>query len=303
MLLLKRRAFMAAATGATLRATAASGLERHLGITTDEIDDDPAVAAAFLTEFHLPWAEVRNVWGQYNTVQPVEKIHELRRIFDERAIQCSVLGTGFFKVPLPPGTPAGRAALDAQWTLLDRAFERARILGTTKIRVFGFTYADGEKPDPANYGRIFELLNEAARRAAEKGFQLALENVSGSYIATGAQAAQLLKAVKHEALGLTWDPNNAGMAGEQAFPDGYKLLDPARIYHVHLRDYRKTAAGKVEWCAVGEGEMDNLGQLRALLTDGYRANFTLETHYKSPLGKAHATRTSLNALLRVLEEV
>ena len=35
--------------------------------------------------------------------------------------------------------------------------------------------------------------------------------------------------MKEEALGLTWDPNNAGASGERAFPDGYRLLDPARI--------------------------------------------------------------------------
>jgi sugar phosphate isomerase/epimerase len=104
-------------------------------------------------------------------------------------------------------------------------------------------------------------------------------------------------------LGLVWDPNNAGASGEQPFPDGYRLLDPARIIHVHLRDYRRNSEGKVEWTAVGEGEFDNLGQLRALLKDGYKETFTLETHYKSPLGKAHASRTSLTALLKIVERL
>ena len=68
---------------------------------------------------------------------------------------------------------------------------------------------------------------------------------------------------------------------------------------MHLRDYSKTADGKYEGCAVGEGEMDNLTQIRALLKTGYKESFTLETHSKHPLGKAHATRTSLTALLKV----
>ena len=59
--------------------------------------------------------------------------------------------------------------------------------------------------------------------------KLAIENVDGSYVSTGAQAARVLAAVRDESLGLTWDPNNAGAAGERAFPDGYRLLDPARI--------------------------------------------------------------------------
>jgi sugar phosphate isomerase/epimerase len=93
------------------------------------------------------------------------------------------------------------------------------------------------------------------------------------------------------------------MSGEKSFPEGYGQIDPARILHVHLRDYRRNAEGKVEWTAVGEGEFDNLGQIRALLKAGYKGAFTLETHYRSPQGKAHATKTSLTGLLKVVEKV
>jgi sugar phosphate isomerase/epimerase len=303
MTMLSRRHWIGAAT-ATLGAPLFSAeLSKFpLGVTTDEIDDDPAVASKFLNEFHLNYAEVRNVWGKYNTAQPLDKIRELRSIFDQHQIRCSVLGTGFFKIPLPENTPEGRAILDNQWSLLGGAFERAKVLGTDKIRIFAFTYKDGEKPDPRNYPRIYELVKDAARRAKEQGFRLAVENVGSSYVSTGAEAADLLKAIPDSNLGLTWDPNNAGAVGEKSFPEGFKKLDFARIMHVHLRDYRRVAEHKWEWCAVGDGEFDNLGQIRALLKGGYKGAFTLETHYKSPLGKAHASRTSLTALLKVIEK-
>lgn len=299
--MLTRREWLAAMAASQVL-EAAPELKRRLGVTTDEIDDDPVTAVRFLNEFGLAKAEVRSVWGKYNTIQPMEKIRELRGIFDQHKVTASVLGTAFFKIPLPPDTPAGRAVLDNQFALLGGAMERAQVLGAGRIRIFAFTYKTGEQPDQKHYARIFELVTEAARRAAERKFKLVLENVGGSYVSTGAEAARLLRAVKHDALGLTWDPNNAGMSGEKAFPDGFKQLDPARIMHVHLRDYRKNAAGTVEWCAVGQGEFDNLGQLRALLKAGYKGWFTLETHYQSPLGKAHATRTSLNALLKIFEQ-
>ncbi len=271
----------------------------HLGVTTDEIDDDVAVAAEFLQEFKLQWAEVRNIWGKYNTAQPVERVKEARAIFDKHGIHTSILGTGFFKIPLPPDTPEGRGILDNQWSLLDGAMERAKVLGTNKLRIFAFTHGKNEQPDEGHYPRIYELVTEAARRAQKRGMRLAVENVGDSYVWSGAQASAMLKHIKHDSLGLTWDPNNAGTSGEKSFPDGYRLLDAARILHVHLRDYRKTADGKYEWCAVGEGEMDNLTQIRALMKTGYKESFTLETHYQHPLGKAHATRTSLTALLKV----
>lgn len=298
---MNRRELLSAALASPLLALDPQKIK--LGISIDEIDDDPQVVVRFMKEFGLRYAEIRNVWGKYNTSLPVEKLAELRKIFDEHAIQTSVLATAFFKVPLPPETPAGQQILDKQWKLLDGAMERAQVMGTKTIRTFAFTYGDNEKPDAAAYPRIYELVKESARRAKAKGFQLALENVNHSYVWSSTEAAALLKAVPDDALGLTWDPNNAGQTLEKVFPEGFRRLDPARIYNVHLRDFRKNAAGEVEWCAVGEGEMDNLGQIRALRKAGYRQAFTLETHYKSPQGKQHASRTSMTGLLKVVEKV
>jgi L-ribulose-5-phosphate 3-epimerase len=278
-----------------------------LGITSDEIDDDVATAAKFLADDGLKWAEVRNIWGKYNTEQPIEKVREARSIFDRHGVKVSIEGTGFFKIPLPPETPEGQQKLDAQWALLDRSLERAKAFGTQKLRVFTFMLARGETPSEKSYARIDELLREAARRA--RGFQLAVENIGGGHVATGAQAGELLKRVKEDNVGITWDPNNAGESGEQSFPDGYRKLDPARIFHVHLRDYVHTPAGKVVWAAVGTGEFDNVGQIRAMRKDGYNGTFTLETHWRDPKykGDPHvarfSTETSLAGMMKVIEKV
>jgi sugar phosphate isomerase/epimerase len=272
-----------------------------LGVTTDEIDDDVATAAKFLNDHGLKWAEVRNIWGPYNTAQPMEKIREAARIFDENGIRVSIEGTGFFKIPLPPDTPAGQKILDQQWALLDSALERAKAFGTDKLRIFTFMLGRGETPSEKSYARIDELTREAARRA--KGFRLAIENIGGGHVATGVQAGELLKRVKESNVGINWDPNNAGESGEQAFPDGYRKLDPARIFHVHLRDYKRNPDGKVVWTAVGAGEFDNLNQIRTILKDGYKDTFTLETHWRDPKGKTFSTETSLAALLKVIEQV
>jgi len=292
---------MAAAPAPWLRPAALA--EVRLGITTDEIDEDLETAAKFLRQYGLEEAELRSIWGKYNTSHPLDKIREAKTLLDGYKVRTSVLRTSFFKIPLPPDTPEGRAVLDNQWSLLDTAMERAKIMGTDKIRVFAFTYKGGEKPDLALYPRIYELVSEAARRAKKRGMRLALENVGGSYVWTGAEAAALLKAVKEDSLGLTWDPNNAATAGEKSFPDGYKLLDPKRIFHLHLRDFKPGKDGKMEWCAVGDGVMDNLGQIRALRKDGYQESYTLETHFKHPLGKAHASKLSVEALLKIIEKV
>jgi len=271
-----------------------------LGITTDEIDDDVLTAANFLRDHGLKWAEVRNIWGPYNTSQPIEKVKEAARIFDEHGIRVSIEGTGFFKISLPPETPEGQKKLDDQWKLLDASLERARAFGTDKLRIFSFMLGRGEQTSERSNERVAELLREAARRA--KGFRLAVENIGGGHVGTGAQTADLLKRVAENNVGINWDPNNAGEMGEQSFPDGYRKLDPARIFHVHLRDY-KHADGKVVWAKVGDCEFDNLGQLRAMLKDGYKGTFTLETHWRDPKGKTYSTEQSLKALLDVIAKV
>jgi L-ribulose-5-phosphate 3-epimerase len=272
----------------------------QLGITTDEIDDDVLTAAKFLQDHGLHWAEVRNIWGKYNTEQPVEKVREANQILDQHGVKVSIEGTGFFKIPLPPEGPEGQAILDKQWALLDRSLERAKVFGTDKLRIFTFMLSTGEQPSEKSYARIDELIREAARRA--KGFRLAVENIGGGHVWSGAQAGAFLKRVKESNVGLTWDPNNAAESGEQSFPDGYRHIDPARIFHVHLRDY-KHENGKVVWTAVGAGEFDNLAQIRALRKDGYKGSFTLETHWRDPKGKTYSTETSLAALLKVIEKV
>lgn len=297
-----RRELLAGSASALLarRLRALPLSEIKLGITTDEIDDDVLIAAKFLGQYGLKWAEVRNIWGKYNTEQPMDRVREARAILDGYGIKVSIEGTGFFKVTLPPETPEGQKRLDEQWALLDSSLERAKAFGTQKLRVFTFMLGRGEAPSDKSYARIYELTREAARRA--KGFQLAIENIGGGHVWSGAQAGELLKRVKEDNVGFTWDPNNAAESGEQSFPDGYRKLDPARIFHVHLRDY-KHQDGKVVWTAVGEGEFDNLGQIRALLKDGYKGTFTLETHWHDPKGKMYSTETSLKALLKVIERV
>jgi sugar phosphate isomerase/epimerase len=139
---------------------------------------------------------------------------------------------------------------------------------------------------------------------------LAIETIGGGYTWTARQAADLLKNVKEANVGITWDPNNAAQqtSAEPPFPEGYAMLDKARIFHVHLRDY-KHEGGKVVWAAVGEGEFDNVGQIRALLKDGYKGAFTLETHWRDPKTKGQpdnamrSTEISLAGMLKVVERV
>ncbi len=298
----RRQVLTALAAAPWLQAISPNKLK--LAITTDEIDADLGAAIELIRGFGLRHAELRNLGGKYNTSQPPETILRARRMLDDAGIRVAIVDTGFFKVALPGEDVEGRKKLDAQWALLDRAIRNAKILGTDLIRTFAFTYARGERPDPKNYPRIFELVSESARRAKAADVRLAVENVGRSYIATARDAAKLLAAVSNEALGLTWDPNNSAASGDpDPYPTGYKQLDPARIFHLHLRDYRRTPDGGAEWCGVGQGEFDHVGQIRALLADGYSGAFSLETHFTIDGSKRKASEFSMRNLLDRVRKV
>jgi L-ribulose-5-phosphate 3-epimerase len=295
---LTRRALVASLT-ALAAARGADAVKVKIAITTDEVDEDLAVALAFAKRFKLRWVEIRNLFGRYNTAQPADKIRQARRMLDDAGVKLAILDTGFFKIP-----PPDSKTLAGQWELLDKAFENAQILGTDLIRIFAFTYPKGGRPDPAQYPRIYDLVAEATAKARKAGFRFALENVGGSYVGVAAHAAKLLAAVQDPALGLTWDPNNsAGERDPEPFPAGYKKLDPNRIYHVHLRDYRRKPDGGAEWCGVGDGEFDHVGQIRAMLQDGYRGVFSLETHFQIDGSKAKASEYSMTRLLELVGKV
>lgn len=294
-----RRQLLASLPALAVAARAADPDKLKISITTDEVDPDLSIALAFIQRFGLRWAEIRNLYGKYNTSQPASKVKQARRMLDDAGVKLAILDTGFFKIE-----PPDAKTLAAQWELLDKAFENADILGTDLIRVFAFTFPRDGRPDPNEYSRIYDRVAQASEKAHKAGFRFALENVGRSYVGTAADAAKLLAAVPNPALGLTWDPNNsAGMGDPEPFPAGYELLDPQRIYHVHLRDYRRTPDGGAEWCGVGQGEFDHVGQIRALLEDGYTGALSLETHFEIDGSKAKASEFSMTNLLERIRKV
>jgi L-ribulose-5-phosphate 3-epimerase len=123
-------------------------------------------------------------------------------------------------------------------------------------------------------------------------------------VATGAESAAMLRAIKSPALELNWDPGNAYAAGETPYPNGYEALDKKRIGHMHLKDAAPNPkGGEAIWMPVGGGKIDYLGQFRALLKDGYAGTMSLETHYlNAARDKEASSRESMEGLLKVIRQ-
>jgi L-ribulose-5-phosphate 3-epimerase len=304
---MKRRQFLKNTLG-SLGALAAAGPARalplsefKLGIINSEISDDVEEALRFIQSYGLKWAQIKVLWGKYNAAQDTETVKRARRLVDQYGLRVSLLCTAFFKCPLPPPGDERKKVLKSQYEILETAIANARILGTNKIRAFAFTNPGrGEN----RWSEAMEHLREAARIAESEGVYLAVENVFGAHVATGAEVKRMLDEVPSKHVGLIWEPNNAAMAGDFTHLNGLDFVDPKRILDVHLRDGRHDENKKFTWCAVGDGELDVAGTLKQLRSVGYNGTFTLETHYTPPGGtKKDGSKRSIEGLLKVIDSL
>ena len=294
----------------------------RLGVISDELSQDFEEALKIMKGYGLRWVEIRTVWKTYNTEASPEQVQRLKSLLQQYDFTLSVLDTALYKCDLP-GTKNVVGERDAypysgQMDLLKRAMDRAHALGTDKLRVFAFWRVD----DPqVHFPRIAGELVKAAEVAHKGGIRLVLEDEGSCNVGCARELAQMLSLVPNENFGANWDVGNGYRHGEVSFPTGYALLDKKRIFHMHLKDVRcgGTAAkqqkseawrlkggqeSEVSNChtaLVGEGQVDLLGQLRALLRDGYEGTMSLEPEYEAPgISHLEATRRSLEAVLKTM---
>lgn len=310
---MNRREFVAgSAAGVLLSAMpgrAANVKQFRLGVITDEITQDFEKALAWVKGFGLEWVELRFVWNKYVTDLSTDDVKRAQDLLAKHELKVSVLDSAYFKTLLP-GTQArsgeGKAdplqsEFSQQEALLERAIARAKDFGTDKVRIFSFLRVAEPK---SVFERVANELEKTAGIAKREGIRLVLENEFSCNVATGAEGAAMLNAVKSPSLGINWDPGNAYAAGETPYPDGYDALDKKRMWHMHLKDAAPgPKAGDAKWMPIGGGKIDFVGQFRALLKNGYEGTMSLETHYLNVAkNKEESSRESMEGLLKVIRE-
>jgi sugar phosphate isomerase/epimerase len=253
-------------------------------------------------------AELRIIGGRNVLTLPDEAIDRARAAVEARGMRVVSIASPVFKCELPDAPPVdGRLGQDTflsthtladQPALAARAFDIAERTGAPIVRVFSFW----RTIDPSScFDRIVHALRDLAEQAARRKLIVGIENEHACHIATGREAADLLEAADHPALGLIWDPANALVAGERAFPDGYAHLPVHRIVHVHAKDCRARDFVPT-WGPLGDMDVNWRAQIAALVRDGYRGAISLETHWTGPQGdKFEASRICGQRLRQMIE--
>jgi sugar phosphate isomerase/epimerase len=218
------------------------------------------------------------------------ELDRAKGILDSHGLQVIGIASPLLKCVLPDSPPLDRRfehdvfasahTFEDQPRLLRRAAQVAHKMGTSLVRVFSFWRTTNPA---ACAGRLAELLHGFAEEASQEGLILGLENEHACQAGTARETAEILRAVRHPALRVIWDPANAYVAGEDPFPDGFDLLPPGSVVHVHAKDCR-LKGGKPRWMPLGTGALDWKGQLIALAEREYKGWVSLETHWEGPGG-------------------
>jgi sugar phosphate isomerase/epimerase len=273
---------------------------------TDEFSPDLEQAADSMAAIGMTGAELRVVFAKNILDLSDEEVERARAVVDSYGLSVVALSSPLLKCVLPKAPPvdarfqhdvfASKHTYEQQPRLTARAFEIAHKTGARIIRVF--SYWRTEQPEKC-FDQIVEALGRLAEKAAKEDLIIGVENEHACNISTGADAARVMAVVNHPNLKVVWDAANAYIAGETAFPDGYRKLPPDSIAHVHVKDCyldgSKYTFGPVGACAV-----DWKGQFAALAEDGYKGTISLETHWPGPAGDKLQASTICGWNLRYL---
>ncbi|RLF00990.1 MAG: sugar phosphate isomerase/epimerase [Thermoprotei archaeon] len=243
-----------------------------LSVITDEVSQELARVIDFAVNHGLEGIEVRTLWNM-KPHELVDKAGEIRKELESAGLEVSAIASPVFKCDL-----LSEEEYREHMDILERCIALAKALDTRIIRIFTF-WRKGSLDQYLD--QILEKFMAAVDVAASEGVVLAVENEPSTHVNNGRRLRQFLDAVsKPNVVSGVWDPGNDVFdpEGEQPYPEGYSYVRGFFV-HVHVKDGRRVDGG-YEFTPVGEGEVNWLEQLKALVRDRYTGYLSLETHWR-----------------------
>jgi sugar phosphate isomerase/epimerase len=169
-------------------------------------------------------------------------------------------------------------------------------LGVPVMRVYGASRHEGmtfERTKPW----IVAGLREVTAYAATKGVKLGMEDHGA--ITEVSQVQAIVGAIDSPTFGVLMDVGNFQHFGEDPVAAA-ELLAPC-VVHVHLKEARRQPDGSLIACAVGEGDNDIPGVLRALKDGGYIGCLAVE--YGAQIDEDEVVRRSIVYAKQVVRDL
>jgi len=294
-----------------------------LGVVMEEIHRDPEMALPFARQLGMTHVEFGSLWGRPLPETTPEDWARMAALLEDNELEVAMVGPSTFKTVyighLRPDEVERDAHFLTELAAMEKVLRAAQYFKAPLARTFSFRREGivglgnpsarlprgGEIADDM-LDRLRAAFAPICRLADDAGVDLGLENVRSCWGNSGWNAARIIEAAGSSRLKSVWDPANGFVSGEdRPYPDGYLEVLPY-IAHVHVKDavVLDPSTGLTEWQRIGDGAVDYLGQMRALIDDGFEGVVSVETHYE-PEGKtpAEATRLTTEGLLQVLHSV
>jgi L-ribulose-5-phosphate 3-epimerase len=262
----------------------------RIAAITDEFSPDLGIALDAMQPIGMTGAELRVVGGKNILDLTDDELKRAKDELDARGFEVISIASPLLKCVLPDGLEvdtrfqqdvfASKHTFEDQPRLAEQAFKITKFFGAGIIRVF--SYWRTVEPD-RSFDPIARALEQLGNQARHENVIIGLENEHACNIGTAQESGRMLRAVCNENVKLVWDPANAYVGGELAFPHGYELLPKDRIAHVHAKDCHMEGHTPV-WGPLGTRHVDWKGQISALLADNYTGWLSLETHWAGPNG-------------------
>ena len=291
-----------------------------LGVVNSEISPDVDVGVAVAADLGMSGIEIEDFWGRAAWQVDDALLERTRTSVERGGLSVSAVGTQAFKILILPPRDVGDLASIDGWDQhrmeLEGGIRVAQALDSPYVRVFSCRrdgmvgmgnpsprYPDGGPLPADRLAGIAAALRDAGDRADAAGLTLLVENVRSCWGNTAVNTVRILEATDHPRVKLNWDPSNGFVSGGNPFPPGYEIARPWTA-HVHVKDARVVdpSTGLIAWECVGRGEVDFVGQLRALIADGFAGAVNLETHWH-PEGRSKEanSRESFAGMLQALD--
>jgi sugar phosphate isomerase/epimerase len=237
----------------------------RLSAFADEISRDPIEQVDVLARHNIRNIEFRAIHG-VNVLDLADTHHEeFRSLLRSRGVGLSAIGS-----------PIGKIKINEPFEPHLQRFEKALALAdyydAPRIRIFSFYMPPGDDPD-THRDEVMTRMAELARRAADRGVSLFLENEKGIFGDTAARVLDILETVDSPSLGHAFDPANYLEVG-QPIDEAWGLLR-SRVNHFHVKDY-DTALQKNVPAGEGQGQIARL--IADAVTHGFDGFCVLEPH-------------------------
>lgn len=287
----------------------------QLGIISDEVSADFEHACKLISEWGLPYVELRTMEGKNILELSESELNKVEASLKRYDLKVCAIASPALKSPRD-GKPKkvegdfqleGDESFEGQLDLIRRSAALAKRFDTDKIRIFTFWREDWSD---ALAEDVAAKLARAAELAEDLGVVLAVENEHICVAGTGQELSQVFERLEAQTspevfthIGTLWDPGNAYACGEnEPYPKDYETLKPDGIVHIHLKDAVRDESG-TRFVPLGKGAIDYAAQFRRLKEDGYEGLLVLEPHY-APGGTPQeaAAHTAVIAAQKVLAE-